>query len=149
MFFKVNFFSKISPPLPPLFFRKIINKSGKILGGSKRVEISLILADEKFSRRLNKKYRKKDKPASVLTFIFSEKKNFINPQKSVLLGEIIICPGLARKEARQEGVAFRDKIALLAVHGLLHLSGYTHQNKKQRGKMEAKETEILNSLSRC
>lgn len=147
MVFKVNFFPKVPSPFPPDFFKKLIKRFGRLLGGNKKGEISLILADEKLSRRLNKKYRKKDKPASILTFIFSEKKNFINPQKSGLLGEIIICPGLARKEARQEGVAFRDKIALLVVHGLLHLSGYTHQNKKQREKMEAKETELLNSLS--
>ena len=147
MVFKVNFFSETFPPLPPSFFRKIINQSGRRLGGRKRAEVSLILADEKFTYHLNRKYRKKDKPASILTFVFSAKNNFINPQKSGLLGEIIICPAQARKEARQEGLSFRNKIIILIIHGLLHLRGYTHQNKKQREKMEAKEEELLKGLN--
>ncbi|MFH1366404.1 MAG: rRNA maturation RNase YbeY [Patescibacteria group bacterium] len=147
MVFKVNFFPETPSPFPAIFFRKIINKSAKILGGRKKGEISLILADEKFIRRLNKKYRKKNKSASILTFVFFENNKFINFQDPRLLGEIIICPDKARKEARQEGVAFRDKIILLIIHGLLHIIGYTHQNQKQRKKMEAKEEELLSGLS--
>jgi len=145
MFFKVNFFSSVRTGLPPEFIRKIIKQSLKKLKVKKGGEISLVFTDEKTIRRLNKKYRKKNKPTNILSFVFADKKNFVSPSSQGLKGEIIICPAQAKREAKKEGISLRSKITLLIVHGLLHLFGFDHKNKNQREKMEAKEKELINS----
>lgn len=80
-------------------------------------------------RRLNRKFRKKDKVTNVLAFPII---GFPRPdRRREVIGEIYLAPDYIR--ARSEDV-FR-----LAAHGLLHLLGYTHQNKSGRIKMEKKE----------
>ena len=144
MVFKVNFFSCVKTNFSAQFFQKLIRRSLKKLGFKKRGEISLVLTDEKTIRGLNKKYRKKNKSTSILSFVFPERKNFIFPVQPRLLGEIIICPAKARAEARQEGVSFKTKITFLVIHGLLHLFGFDHKNKRQRKIMERMEAELIN-----
>lgn len=145
MVFKVNFFSGVKTNFPPRFFKRIIHQSLKKMGVKNGGEISLVFTDIKTIRRLNKKYRKKDQPTNILSFVFTDKKNFIFPQNQGSKGEIIICPAQAKKEAQKEGISLRQKMTLLIVHGLLHLLGFDHQDKDQRKKMEAKEKELINS----
>lgn len=85
----------------------------KVLG--KTYDLSLVIADDKTSQKLNRIYRKKNKPANVLSFPYSEKS-----------GEIILNIEKALREAREENVSLRDRMLLLYVHGLAHLKGFRH-----------------------
>ena len=61
----------------------------------------------------------------------------------VLLGDIVICPAVAYRNAPEHAGNYDDEVALLVVHGLLHLMGMDHQEDEEAEEMEAKERELL------
>jgi hypothetical protein len=61
----------------------------------------------------------------------------------VLLGDIVICPAVAFRNAPEHAGNYDDEVALLVVHGLLHLMGMDHQEDEEAEEMEAKERELL------
>lgn len=71
-------------------------------------------------QELNKKFRKKDKPTDVLAFTYGG---------SGILGDVIISRDTARKNARNFGIAYREEIKRLVIHGVLHVLGYEHGRK--------------------
>jgi probable rRNA maturation factor len=75
-------------------------------------------------RRLNSVYRHVDRPTDVLSF----------PEKtgSPFLGDIVIARGIARKQAQKLGHSLKTELRVLALHGLLHLLGYDHENDDGR-----------------
>ena len=66
----------------------------------------------------------------------------------MLLGDVVICPAVAAHNAVQHEVPFEDEIALLVVHGLLHLLGMDHENDGEAERMEALEQQLLTRLYR-
>jgi probable rRNA maturation factor len=70
-------------------------------------------------RRLNHRYRGHDRPTDVLAFALPA------PDGS-LLGDLYVCPAVARAEARERGIPVGEELTRLLVHGTLHLLGYDH-----------------------
>ena len=64
----------------------------------------------------------------------------------MLLGDVVICPVVAARNAVEHEVPFEDEVALLVVHGLLHLLGMDHENDAEAERMEALEQQLLNTL---
>jgi len=96
-----------------------IKKIAKRLGRKKWiVDISLVRKAK--IEQLNTKYRKKNKPTDVLSFLMKEGR---------LLGDVIICPSVAKANAKRSGTSLKQEIARLAAHGMLHLLGYKHGRK--------------------
>lgn len=79
--------------------------------------VSLSFVSKGKIKRLNGKYRGKDRPTDVLSFIMRERR---------LLGDIVICPAVAKANAEKFGTTLKAEIARLTAHGLLHLIGYRH-----------------------
>ncbi len=100
-------------------------------------ELSVALADDATVRNLNRDYRAKDRPTNVLSF---------PAPHGPLLGDVIIAYETLQREAEEEGVAPRDHLVLLTVHGLLHLLGYDHLTEPEAVEMEAIETAVLAGL---
>jgi probable rRNA maturation factor len=86
--------------------------------------ISLTFCNNKFIRKLNKNYRRKDKPTDVLSFPMKE---------NALLGDIVISADYAANNAKRYNISFSEEINKLAVHGLLHLLGFTHKKMEKLG----------------
>ena len=90
-----------------------------ILGGD--YSLSIALVDEKTSQKVNKIYRKKDRPTNVLSFSLSKKN-----------GEIILCPKLIKEESKDKnknfGKNFAKLLEFLVIHGMLHLKGLEHSS---------------------
>ena len=84
-------------------------------------ELSLLIAGDQLSRSLNKRYRKKDYPANILSFPYSKTN-----------GELILNPRQALRDAPRFGFSFRAMLALLFIHGLLHLKGMKHGKKMEK-----------------
>jgi len=97
-------------------FEKIKND---ILG--KKYELSIALVSEKKSREINKKYRKKDKPTNILSFVLTKNS-----------GEIILCPTLIKKEIKKFNRTFPKLMGFLVIHGMLHLKGFEHSSTMER-----------------
>lgn len=109
--------------------RKVLEKENK-----KDADISVGIVGEEKMRQLNKQYRKKDKPADVLSF----------EEPEFGIGEIILCPGKIRRDATKYGITFREQLIKIFIHGLLHLLRYDHvSNEAEAEEMEAKENKYL------
>lgn len=97
------------------------------------------------SRRLNARYRGKDKPTNVLSFpaapLPPRARNAIHP-----LGDLVICAQVVRTEAHAQGKPLRAHWAHLVVHGALHLIGYDHEREPDARRMERREITVLRAL---
>ena len=107
-------------------------------------ELSLVFTDDANIRTINSKWRYIDKATNVLSFpAFS-----IQPgqRPGPILGDIVIARETVQREAQEENKSFDDHLSHLIVHGLLHLTGYDHQNDDEAEQMESLERKILASL---
>jgi probable rRNA maturation factor len=89
--------------------------------------INLVLIRDEEMRKLNYRYRKKDKATDVLAFPMGE---------DGILGDIAISTETARRNAKHFGVTYKEELKRLVIHGVLHVIGYDHSPK-----MRAKEKE--------
>lgn len=105
-------------------------------------EVTVRLADEAESNKLNLTYRGKDKPTNVLSFPFEAPPGIALP----LLGDLIICQQVVEQEAAEQGKTSESHWAHVVVHGSLHLLGYDHIEDDAAEEMESLETEIMRRL---
>jgi len=106
------------------------------------VELSIALVDEDEIRGLNAHYRGKDSVTDVLSFETEEEEPGTSEYPH-LLGDVVICPSAAARQAEEYGQTFEQEMALLLTHGILHLLGYDHQDDTEAKIMEGHEKEIL------
>ncbi len=92
--------------------------------------------------RLNKTYRKKNRPTDVLSF--PAQSSAKRPNRNKFLGDIAIAPAVARRYARRNGRSLQTEICVLILHGLLHLLGYDHET--DRGQMDRVEHRLRRKL---
>ncbi|MBZ1356304.1 MAG: rRNA maturation RNase YbeY [Candidatus Nealsonbacteria bacterium] len=117
-----------------------------VLDGIDKDDVSIVFSDSEFIKEINKKYRNKDKVTDVLSFPESVK-GFKGVSSS--LGEIIICPLQLKQQAKEQGVSFKEELARILIHGLLHLLGYDHEiSKKEEIKMKEREEYFLSLVLR-
>jgi probable rRNA maturation factor len=103
-----------------------------------RGAVSVALVSDRRVRELNRTYRRKDYATDVLSF-----PNPPNPQSLVpnpFLGDIVIARGIARRQAHDAGHSERTELRVLALHGLLHLLGYDHE--QDDGRMQRVERRL-------
>jgi probable rRNA maturation factor len=106
---------------------------------------TLLLSDSKEIKRLNKKFRKKNKSTDVLSFPFYNKKslkNKIKKEKEIYLGDIIIN---LNKVGKSKNINFfKLQFDKLWIHGLVHLFGHDHKREKDFKKMNKVEIDFHN-----
>ncbi len=103
-------------------------------------ELSILLCDDSTIRELNRRYRKKNRPTDVLAFPMHEGRG---PQIAPgLLGDVVISLPTARRQAAARDRAIVHEVTFLLAHGLLHLLGHDHANKREEREMTVR-TEAL------
>ncbi len=107
---KTNLINKTKGKLPRLPF---VNMKDKILG--KKYELSIVFLSDNEIKKINKKYRNKNKATNILSFELSESS-----------GELLLAPSLIKKEAPKFGMNFQNFTGFLLIHGMLHLIGMDH-----------------------
>ena len=90
------------------------------------------------ARKLNREYRGKDYATNVLTFDYA--------RAPVVRADIVLCVPVIKREAREQRKSFRQHLAHLTVHGVLHAQGHAHDRAGDARKMEAREIRILAEL---
>ena len=126
------------------FFKKICNSFPKKYKFSKRkVSLNLMLSNNINIKKLNKKFRKKDKPTDVLSFPFSKKINISNQS---YIGDIIISYNFIDKPKSQKLKIFKQKLIKIFIHGFLHLLKFDHIKNKDYIKMAKEEERIYKSV---
>lgn len=111
-------------------------------------EVTVRVVGAAESQRLNRDYRGRDYPTNVLSFAYGRagRQGQANPARGVLQGDLVLCAPVVAREARDQGKPVRTHYAHLVVHGLLHLQGYDHEQKRDAQRMERRERRILEQL---
>ncbi len=116
----------------------------------KKCEISISFVDEKKIRELNRNFRSIDKTTDVLSFpiedFFSEDRKTLLKKPYLMLGDVVICLDVARKQAKELGHSFEREIMYLTCHSILHLLGYDHMEDEDKKIMRAREKEVMKNL---
>ena len=127
-----------------LFFQKICDafpKKYKYL--NKKVSFTLLLSNNKNIQKLNRLFRKKNKPTDILSFPFTKK---IGISKQTYLGDIIISYNFINKPKSLNTKLFKEKVIKIFIHGFLHLLGFDHKKNKDYIKMLREEEQIYKSI---
>jgi probable rRNA maturation factor len=129
-------------------------------------EVSLLFVDEPTIAELNERFLGRQGPTDVLAFPIDEElapagrspdEGGTGPGGGLaaedddipkLLGDVVVCPAVAVRNAAEHGVTTDDEVALLVVHGLLHLVGMDHGEDVEAEEMERRERELLDRFHR-
>ncbi len=137
------------------WFRRIVEGALKAQGVSPNAEMGLVIADQARVQALNKTYRGEDRPTDVLAFYMtttgeefrSEPERFVvAPDGKLHLGEVIISYPQAVIQAQEQGHSVTKELAILIIHGVLHLLGHDHERPEQKREMTAREQAILQAI---
>ncbi|MBD3282414.1 MAG: rRNA maturation RNase YbeY [Candidatus Portnoybacteria bacterium] len=97
----------------------------------KKEEISIAFVGKEKITELNKKHRNRNHPTDVLAFDY---------------GEIIICIDQAEKQAKENKHSLKKELAILIIHGMLHIAGYEDETEKEYNQMHKKQKEIIKKI---
>ena len=123
-------------------------------------ELSMLFVDEEAMAELNKRFLGKDGPTDVLAFPIDDEDVVeggrspdslgpgpgVDPETSDppnLLGDVVVCPAVAARNAPDHAGTYDDEMALLVVHGILHILGMDHVDTEEAEAMEQRERELL------
>ena len=125
------------------FIRDVVMSALRIAGYPHPSDVSIALVDDAYIRVLNREYRGVDQPTDVLAFPME---NDGSARSDPALGDIVISLERAREQARQFKHPIRREVALLAVHGLLHLLGYEDDTEAGASAMWSKQKQLLEQI---
>ena len=128
-------------------------------------ELSMLFVDEAAMAELNKRFLGKDGPTDVLAFPIDDddvveggrSPDSLGPGPGVdpesadppnLLGDVVVCPAVAARNAPNHAGTYDDEMALLVVHGILHILGMDHVDSEEAEAMEQRERELLERFHR-
>jgi len=123
-----------------------------VQGITSDAELGLVITGQERVQELNRQYREEDKPTDVLSFYMTPASEetgasaleFVTPPDGIRhLGEVIISYPQAALQAKEHKHSLKKEMAILVIHGVLHLLGYDHAEPEQEGQMKAREAEIL------
>ncbi len=128
---------------------------GQIINQFASLELSIVLCDDLFIRKLNNDFRGQDKATNILSFqgIESEKlQSFLTKEEEIpnhpeILGELYISYQTMVSEANDAAISLEHHFYHLCIHGLLHLLGYDHIEDDEAKIMEALEIKLLAKLA--
>ena len=108
-----------------------------------RVELSILAVSEKEMERLHIEWMDETGPTDVLSFPMDE----MRPNSAAIgpgvLGDIVLCPEFAAKQAEAAGNTLQEELELLTVHGVLHLLGFDHRESEEKRIMFSMQDEYL------
>jgi probable rRNA maturation factor len=127
-------------------------------------ELSLLFVDEATIARLNETFMGSEGPTDVLAFPIDAEEDLgtgrspdggtSGPDRDpagdvpLLLGDVVICPAVAARNAPAHAGTYDDELALLIVHGILHVLGHDHATPEETEVMQARERELLERFHR-
>ncbi|MFQ5555713.1 MAG: rRNA maturation RNase YbeY [Acidimicrobiia bacterium] len=140
----------------PLEPKSIVALAESVLVGERlppETEVAIKVVDKTAMAVYNETAMAVAGPTDVLAFPIEDAVPGTPPRRSpqgppVSLGDVVVCPEVVRANAQAAGVAFEDELALMVVHGLLHLLGYDHVEDAEAQQMEDRERALLEAAGR-
>ena len=148
----VQVFPAFARKVSRTWLRSVAERTLQSCDTSPTLSVSLVIADDETVHQLNREYRDLDETTDVLAFPLGTSQEaegvvaegFSLPlEEAAPVGEIVISYPQAARQAREGKRRIGAEMALLVVHGVLHLLGYDHGDPQQEGRMWAKQDEIL------
>ena len=121
---------------------KVLEEAGFKKENFDNKELSISCVSKEESKILNKRYRGKNRSTNVLSFGVDK-----NLTKHTLIGDIILCIEIIKKEAKEYSKDFENRLKHMIIHGFLHLLNFNHEEKHERIKMEDLEITIMKKIS--
>ena len=149
----------------PVELMRWVRLAEHVLAGERApddAEMAIVFVDAATIADLNRQYLGGDGPTDVLAFPLEEEipvgrypdeggrgpgATSDPPEPPLAIGDVVVCPEIARRQADDRGIALDDELALLVVHGTLHLFGYDHAEPDDAERMQRRERELLASFS--
>jgi len=129
------------------------------MGVNPLAELSILLVDIDYMAELNHRWMGGDGPTDVLAFPLDdvEVASGRRPDEGgrgpgspaeatdppIVIGDVVVCPVVARAQAQAREADLDDELALLVVHGVLHLLNYDHADDHEAASMQRRERELL------
>lgn len=127
-------------------------------------ELAVLFVDEAAMAELNHRFMGKDGPTDVLAFPIEDDeavtgrvpdgstagpgRDPLGDEVPLLLGDVVICPAVAARNAPGHAGTYDDELALLLVHGILHVLGHDHAEPEETAAMQARERDLLERFHR-
>ena len=127
--------------------KKAISEVLKEMDFKKKYYLSVLLTNDNGIKKINKKYRKINKPTNVLSFPQSDERLITKNRFKIILGDIVISLEKIVKESKLQNKEPSDHLTHMVIHSLLHLLGFNHEKSKDFKIMKKKEINILSKLS--
>ena len=126
--------------------RQLKQRLGQILEALDQTacELSILLTDDRKIQELNCQYRDLDKPTDVLSF--PQDSAAVNEKGIPLLGDVVISVETAARQAEEHLLTLDEELALLAIHGILHLRGFNHERSRKEARQMQQQTRELFTL---
>lgn len=117
------------------------------------VEVTLLFVDESEMAAYNVRFLDRTGPTDVLAFPVEELLPGVVPDHDpqgppLMLGDVVVAPAYVRRQAHEYGVSYEDEMALMVIHGILHLLGYDHIDEDEAERMEERERRLLANVGR-
>ncbi len=122
----------------PISVMRILRAGAAKVRGKKSVSIVMVPAAK--AKLLNRRYRGGEYFPDVLSFT-AEK-----GEPEGYIGEVVVAPAIVREYARRSGNSFEKELAILTIHGIMHLLGHDHKSATQRKKMLAATAKVFGKL---
>jgi len=120
------------------------------MGINPLAELSIVVVDEDVMAELHEKWMGEPGPTDVLAFPMDELRpgggargDLDSPADPALLGDVVLCPPVAARQAAEAGHSAQDELELLCTHGILHLLGYDHAEPEDHKEMFALQGRLL------
>ena len=159
----VEVFAADEQSAQPVDAMRLVNLAKVVLaaqGVKADSELSMLFVDEEAMAELNKRFLGKEGPTDVLAFPIDDEDVVeggrspdslgpgpgVDPETSDppnLLGDVVVCPAVAARNAPDHAGTYDDEMALLVVHGILHILGMDHIDTEEAEAMEQRERELL------
>lgn len=114
-------------------FKSLLTYAISELGLNEQCDLNVLLVDEAEMIDLHVKWMGEPGPTDVLSFPMDELRP--NSKEIGILGDIVLCPSIAKVQAADAGHSFSHELSILSVHGLLHIVGYDHANLEDEKRM--------------
>lgn len=135
----------VSSPLPAAFPKSGLRRMGVVVSRALRIRrdelVGLSFVSSSAMQALNTRYRGTRKPTDVLSF-----SSDVSARGEAGLGDVVLCPAYASKEARRRGISIEEELIRLVIHGVLHLKGYTHEREREEHTMFALQEKCVEQV---
>ncbi len=127
--------------LDPERWRALATRVLRVEGLRGELTVTFVGRDE--MAELNAEHMGESGPTDVLSFPLDAVDGPADPGVPLLLGDVVVCPAVAAEQAPGHAGTLEDELALLVVHGILHVIGWDHATDDETAAMQAKERELL------